>query len=160
MINQLIQAVLWLCLGAGMTLFHALSIIERGSRRLMLSPRDQNVSVSQSRKTAAMLHHVIPHFPPLQGAVMLGTIAGLGWEAITAGAWSLELLNLSVWVGIMAGIVGFRRIGASVAFLKGSLDSVNDEILRNELGRVMGSHHLALLAYIITTLLELLVILL
>lgn len=89
---------------------------------------------------------------------MVGTVLTLGFKVYMAGWWSPEALILGVWLGIMGYIVVFRKIGASVAFLKGAVEKVEADQLRLELGRVIGSHHLALLAYLLTAILEVVLI--
>lgn len=154
MVDQFVNLLFLICLGAGTTLFYTLSVIEKGSRSLMLLPNDPLVSEEQIRKTTVMLHHVVPFFPPFQGAVMLGTAAGLVRNTLVSGWLSMEMISLLIWMSIMLSIVVFRRIGTSVAFLKAELVKEDPVLLRTELSRVIGSHHLALVAYFVATVIE------
>jgi hypothetical protein len=145
----LISTILVGSLSAGIVLFYALSAIEVGSRKLMLNVQNVTVSNELVLEIIHMLKRVVPRFPPLQGVIMLLTLVGLGVQTWQVGWVSLGGVSMVVFLCITAWIVGPRHIKQSVQFLKSSDLTEPIETLRFELGRVVGSHHLALVAYVV-----------
>ncbi len=144
---------------AGTVLFYALSVIETGTRRLMRNAKDATVSDAAAREVLVMLKRVVPRFPPIKGVVVCIALIGLSAQVSRAGWVGLEGAILVLYVGLVAWIVGPRNIKQSVRFIKQSGADVPSQELRYELGRVIGSHHLGLLANAMALVLQLWVIL-
>jgi len=133
----------------GVSIFYALSMIERKVWPLMLKPKSAKVAEAEIRFVHKVLKHLTSVLPLSNGLVILGGTTLLviqsaqrNWDLVSLGA-------LVLYWSILLFIVVVRRNPEVVIFLR-SHDSERDpiDLIRSDVARVQIDHHLGLLANI------------
>lgn len=131
----------------GVSIFYALSMIERKVWALMAKPQSDKVSESDIRFVHKALKQLTSVLPPSNGLVILG---GTTLLAVQSAQRNWDLISLGVIVlywSFLLFIVLVRRNPEVVMFLRNH-DSEKDSIstIRADIARVQIDHHLGLVA--------------